>query len=44
MKYFFTNQNFYKSRLPLSREFNFLKKDAYVNRGTSQIFDIFYKV
>ena len=42
VKYLFTNQNFHKSELPLFREFNFLKKDTYVNKGTLQIFDIFY--
>ena len=38
MKYVFTNQNFYKSKL------NFLKKDTYVNKETLQVFDIFYLV
>ena len=31
----FANQN------SLFREFNFLKRDIYVNKGTLQIFDIF---
>ena len=42
MKYLFTNQNFHKSKLPLFREFNFLKKDIYVNKETLQVADIFY--
>ena len=43
MKYLFANQNFHKSKLPLFCEFNFVKKDTYVNKGTLQIFDIFIK-
>ena len=41
MKYLFANQNFHKSKLPLFREFNFLKKNIYANNVTLQIFDIF---
>ena len=41
MKYLFTNQNVHKSKLPLFYEFNYLKKDIYVNKGTLWIFDIF---
>ena len=37
MKYSFTNQNFHKSTLPLFREFNFLKKDIYVNKGAFRL-------
>ena len=43
MKYLFANQNFHKSKLPHFCEFNFVKKDTYVNKGTLQIFDIFIK-
>ena len=42
MKYLFTNQNFHKLKFPLASEFNFLKNDIYVNKGTLQTFDIFY--
>ena len=43
MKHLFTNQNFHKSKIPLFREFNFLQKDIYVNKGTLRICDIFIK-
>ena len=42
IKYLLTNQNFHKSINFHSREFNFLEKDIYVNKGTLQIYDIFY--
>ena len=42
MKYLFTNQNFFKSKLPLIHEFTFLKKDIYFNKGTFLMFDILY--
>ena len=32
MKYLFTDQNFHISKLPLFHEFNFLRKDIYVNK------------
>ena len=32
----------YKSKLPLFREFNFLKKDIYVNKGTEYYEYIFF--
>ena len=44
MKYLFTNQNFQKSKLSLFQEFNYPKKDIYVNKVTLQIFDIFIKL
>ena len=42
MKHLFTNQNFHKAKFPLVFEFNFLKKNMYVNKGTLRTFDIFY--
>ena len=41
MKYLNTNQNFYKSKLLIFHEFNFLKEHIYVNKATSLTFDIF---
>ena len=38
MKYLFRNQNLHISKLPFFREFNFLKKDIYVKKGTLGIF------
>ena len=37
MKYLFTIQNFHKSKLPLFCQFNFLKNNIYVNKGTLQV-------
>ena len=34
MKYLITNQNFYRSKLPLFHEFNFLKEHIHVNKAT----------
>ena len=36
------NYNFHKSKLPLFREFNFLKEHIYVNKATSLTCDIFH--
>ena len=44
MKYLFTNQNFHSAKLPLFCEFNFLKKDIYVNKEKLQILDILHPV
>ena len=41
MKYLITNQNFYKSKLPLFHEFSFLKEDVHGNKATSLTFDSF---
>ena len=41
MKHLLTNQNFYKFKVPLNGEFNFLKKDIYVNKATLQIYFLF---
>ena len=40
MKYMFTNQNSHMSKLPLFHEFNFMKRNIYVNKETLQIYHI----